>query len=124
MFAGDQARLCRPLRRDKARQGRDLRVVVDGKEQRKGVALLLHLADTVRGRDEGAIGPKFEHIANIDHEGTRNRRRVDPNAVTVQDFEPGHCRMQQGEALVIGVGTDAHRVDGIGSVGVVDQPQL
>lgn len=99
-------------------------VVVEREEQREGVALLGHLAHPVRGGDEAPARPVFEHVADVDDQGSRHGRGIDPFASLVHHLEPRPRGEQQGEAFVIGVGADPGGVCRGGVMRVVDQAQL
>jgi hypothetical protein len=54
-----------------------------------GLSLLEQLGvdDAMRGRDEQVVRPALEHVADIDHEGPLDRRRVDPLAGAIAHLQ-------------------------------------
>ncbi len=101
-------------------------MVVDGEEQRQREALAAGVDHPVLRRLEQAVGPAFQHVADIDDEGAGDRRRLDPFIGGVHHLQPRRLLVQDGEALEIRMGADAE----MGVVHrqlvrrVVQQPQL
>ena len=59
-------------------------------------------------RGEAVVGPARHEVADIDHEGARDRRNVDPVARAVHDLEAGRRLLRQDrEHLVVGMRADA-----------------
>ena len=125
MLAGNQAlEAGGPIGADELRRRRHDGPVVARGEEGEGIALLGDLADAVGGRAEHPVGPDLQHVADIDHEGARDRRGVDPVARAVAHLQPRRGPLQDGEELIVGVGADALLVQGVRIIGIVDQPKL
>lgn len=59
-------------------------------------------------RLEAVIGQAHKVVANVDDEGARDRRRLDPLAVLVEDLEAAvHVLPEQREALQVRVRAEA-----------------
>lgn len=70
----------------------------------------------MHGRLEAVVGQAHEVVADIDDEGARDGRGLDPLAVAVEHLQAAlHVLPQQGEALQVGVGAEADvgRVGGL-----------
>src|SRR5436305_1000797 len=74
----------------------DQRIVARVHEERDRVALAAGaIDDAMQGRGEDAVGPDFEHLADIDHEGALDRRHRHPFSVAVLDLEPAIAVLHQ-----------------------------
>jgi hypothetical protein len=72
------------------------------------------LITPVQGRREQVVGPPREHVADVHHEGARDRLGVDPAPGGVADLQAALVVLgQQRQAAVVGVraGPDAGLVD-------------
>src|SRR5581483_1035689 len=124
VLAGGEALLGGTLLRDKAVEWGDLGVVIDGEEQRKGEAFFLDRPHPVRGGNELAVRPNLHHVADVDYERPRDRRRVDPSAGAVEHLESWRGGIKQREAFVVGVRSDAHGFTGARVERIMDESEL
>lgn len=73
---------------DTARQDLDIRIRIWREEERERVSLAARpVPDPVYRRLELAVGLPLEILADVADEGSRLWRRVDPDAVLVEDLE-------------------------------------
>jgi hypothetical protein len=89
VFAGNRRRKDRRRRTGGVLHDRCERCVeVRRREERDRVAFATGtIDDAMRRREQGAVAPALHHLAEIDHIGSRNRRNLNPVAVTCEDLE-------------------------------------
>ena len=80
----------------------------------------------VRGRAVTVVAPARHHVADVDHEGAVDGRRVDPFALAVLHLQAtGGVLVEQGHAAVVGVRAGAGLVGALSGGGrrIVDQAE-
>ncbi|MCY1365824.1 hypothetical protein D9M69_526910 [compost metagenome] len=80
----------------------------------------------MRRRQVTVVAPARHHVAEVDHERTFDRRRVDPFAFDVAYLQAtGGVLIEQGDAAVVGVRAGTLLLFGTGGVArrVMDHPQ-
>lgn len=75
------------------------------------------VVDPVHGRPEAVVGKPRQEVANVHHEGVRDRGDPDPLALLGQHLQAAHRVLpEEGEGLQVGVRTQAHVDGGVGRI--------